>query len=413
MHGAGEDSVGLKSCGGELAMILRLRWCLILGGLAVCQNEARGDQFEQIDGPMLARILKGADATPRAKLTVSDIAAMEFLFRDTRSALVLAKTDLGNPVKLLVVPELRKPASGQGEPIPVVVLERLDTFDASDPSSRIASRRDVVIFDGFQVDLDTGQVVPEGQGGDVVFRIKGDQGNRLEPVGSAGLFTLAKAPALDNSKAPQPTPGKTVVPGDFAGRYRLYANGQWSGTLDLKVEGRGVVVGQFRSDLHGTTYQVSGQVATDVAQKVFFAIKYPRARQEFEGFLWAEGKGAIAGVASLNERPVGFFAIREGGRFAPEGADVAPLAWLDAGQPGRQVVEVVGEKIKLEGKDVTFDELVVALRIQVKNDSAPPPWVLIRASKDQKFSDVIRVAEAIQMAGMINSVRFETAKAEK
>ena len=114
---------------------------------------------------MLVRTLKGGDATPRASLSVADLAAMPALLRDTRSALVLARTDLGNPARLLVVPELRKPANGQGEPIPVVVLERLDAFDASDPSTRIASRRDVVVFDGFQVDLDTGQVVPEGQGG--------------------------------------------------------------------------------------------------------------------------------------------------------------------------------------------------------------------------------------------------------
>jgi hypothetical protein len=393
-------------------MIYRLAWCLILCALAAGLNEARADQFEQLDGPMLARVLKGADATPRTKLTISDIAAMPALLRDTRSALVLAKTDLGNPVRLLIVPELRKPASGEGEPIPVVVLERLDTFDASEPSSRIASRRDVVIFEGFHVDLDTGQVVPEGQGGDVVFRVKGDQGPRLEPVGSVGLFTLAKAPTFDNSKAPQPTPGKTVVPGDFAGRYRLFANGQWSGTLDLKVEGRGGVVGQFRSDLHGTTYPVSGQVATDVAQKVFFAIKYPRARQEFEGFLWAEGKGAIAGVASLNERPVGFFAIREGGRFAPEGADIGPLVRLDADRPGRQVVEVSGDKITLEGKPVTFNELGDALRTLVDSNASTPPWAQIRASRDQKYSDVIRAAEAVQAAG-VRMLRFENIEEKK
>src|SRR6185437_11773672 len=109
-----------------------------------------------------------------ASLTVSDIGAMPPLLRDTRSALVLASTDRGNPVRLLLVPELRKPREGKGEPIPVVVLERLDSFDASEPSTRLASRRDVVVFDGFQVDLDTGQVVPEGQGGDVVFRINGE-----------------------------------------------------------------------------------------------------------------------------------------------------------------------------------------------------------------------------------------------
>jgi hypothetical protein len=384
-------------------MILRLGWFLALCGHVAWSADARADQFEQIDGPMLARTLKGGDATSRASLTVSDVGAMPSLLRDTRSALVLARTDLGNPVRLLVIPELRKRPGGQGEPIPVFVLERLDAFDASEPSTRLATRKDVVVFDGFFVDLDTGQVVPEGQGGDIVFRAGGERGPRLEPVGEAKLFTLAKAPTLDASKVPQPTPGKAVVPGDFAGRYRLFANGQWSGTLDLKVEGKGVIVGQFRSDLHGTSYPVSGQVATDVVQKVYFAIKYPRARQEFEGFLWAEGKGAIAGVASLNERPVGFFAIRDGGKYAPEGADLGPLSPPDADRPGRHLVEVLGDQLTLDGKAATLEELGVVLRSLVEVD--PTSWVLIRAPGDQKYSEVFRAVEAVRASG-IKSLRF-------
>jgi hypothetical protein len=395
-----------------MVMIHRRGACLVFCGLAMLAVEARADQFEQLDGPVLTRTIKGADATPRATLTVSDLAAMPALLRDTRSALVLARTDQGNPARLLVVPEFRKPSGGQGEPIPVVVLERLDTFDASDPSTRLSTRRDVVVFDGFQVDLDTGQVVPEGQGGDLVFRAKGDQGPRLEPVGGATLFTLAKAPSLDASKPPQPTPGKTVVPGDFAGRYRLFANGQWSGTLDLKVEGRGVVIGQFRSDLHGTTYPVSGQVAADVAQKVFFAIKYPRARQEFEGFLWAEGKGAIAGTASLNDRPVGFFAIREGGRYAPEGADIGPLVPLDANRPGKHLVDVAGDKLTIDGQAATLESLGVVLRLLVESEVGPTPWVAIRAPGDQGYGEVRKVVEAVQGAG-IKVLRLGSLDVEK
>jgi hypothetical protein len=388
-----------------MAMIRRNGWCLIVFGLMVWASPSLADQFEQLDGPTLVRTLKGSDATPKTSLTVSEIGAMPALLRDTRSALVLARTDLGNPVRLLIVPELRKPAGGKGEPIPVVVLERLDSFDASDPSVRLASRRDIVVFDGFQVDLDTGQVVPEGQGGDVVFRISGEGGPRLEILGSTKLFTLAKAPALDASKPPQPTPGKTVLPSDFAGRYRLFANGQWSGTLDLKVEGRGVVTGQFRSDLHGTTYAVSGQVATDVAHKILFAVKYPRARQEFEGYLWAEGKGAMAGIASIAERPVGFFAIREGGKIAPDGPEIGPLVADDSRRPGRNVVEVLADKITLNGKPATFEEMEALLKTQV-DATDPAPWVLIKATPDQKYSDVLRVAEAVQVAG-IRTIRFE------
>jgi hypothetical protein len=393
-------------------MIRRTGKFLVLLGLGTLASPSLADQFEQLDGPLLLKILKGADATSRSTLTVADIGAMPALLKDTRSALVLATTDQGNPVRLLIVPELRKPYGGKGEPIPVVVLERIDSFDAGEPTSRLASRKDVVIFDGFQVDLDTGQIVPEGQGGDLVFRINGEGGPWVETLGAAKLYTLTKSPGIDSSKAPQPTPGKTVLPSDFAGRYRLFANGQWSGTLDLKVEGRGVVTGQFRSDLHGTTYPVAGQVATDVAHKLLFAIKYPRARQEFEGYLWAEGKGAIAGVASIAERPIGFFAIREGARFAPEGIEIGPLAQVGKDRPGEHLVEVLGDRIRLDGKPTTQDELTATLKPLVDDESRPSPSVLIKISSDQKYSDVVRAIEAIQASGVRN-IRFESTEARK
>src|SRR5947208_1530456 len=104
-------------------MMRRKGWCLVLCGIGAWTTSGLADQFEQLDGPMLARTLKGADVAPRASLTMSDIGAMPSLLRDTRSALVLARTDQGNPVRLLLVPELRKPKGGQEEPIPVVVVE--------------------------------------------------------------------------------------------------------------------------------------------------------------------------------------------------------------------------------------------------------------------------------------------------
>jgi hypothetical protein len=102
-----------------------------------------------------------------------------------------------------------------------------------------------------------------------------------------------------------------VVPTDFAGRYRLSANGQWSGTLDLQVEGKGEVSGQFRSDAHGSSYPVTGQVATDAPNKVTLLVKFPRSQGDFEGYLWTEGKGAMAGTFRLLDKTYGFYAVRE------------------------------------------------------------------------------------------------------
>ena len=382
-------------------------WFLVLGGIAGWASSALADQIDQLDGPFLARTLRGPDLLTRPNLTVADIAAMPSLLRDTRSALALARTDQGNPARMLLRVELNKPVGGQGEPIPVVVFERLDTFDAADPSAQLASRREIVLFDRFLLDLDTGQVVPEGQGGDLIFRVDGELGPRIEPVGVARLFTFAKPPALDDAKVPRPTPGKLVVPADFAGRYQLFADGQWSGMLELKVEEKGAIVGQFRSDRHGTTYPVSGQVSADVAKKVFFAIKYPRARQEFEGYLWAESKGAIAGVASLNERPAGFFAIREGGRYAPESSDLAAPGLPEGERAFRHEVELGRAGLTLDGKPVTFEALADSLKVLAGSELGQIPLIVIRAGEGREAAELIRVVRAVHLAGL-DSIRLET-----
>ncbi len=60
------------------------------------------------------------------------------------------------------------------------------------------------------------------------------------------------------------------------------------------------------------SYPVTGQVASDAPNKVTLAVKFPRSQGDFEGYLWTEGKGAMAGTFRLLDKTFGFFAIREG-----------------------------------------------------------------------------------------------------
>src|SRR5262249_13048284 len=160
---------------------------------------------------------------------------------------------------------------------------------------RLARGRDLLLFDGFRVDLDGGQVVPDGQGGDLQFQAGGEGGPRLVTLDGSTMFTLARSPIPSaGAGAPGPTGGRAGIPGGFGGRYRWFANGQWSGTLELAVGDRGAVSGQFRSDLNGAIYPVKGQVAPDTPQRLRFTVAYPRARHDFDGYLWTEGKGAMA-----------------------------------------------------------------------------------------------------------------------
>jgi hypothetical protein len=369
--------------------------------------QAWGDEFERIEGIVLAGVPRSQDATPHTAVTVAAIDGLPSVLRDTRSALLVATTDQGNLVRMLVVPALRKAPDTARPAVPIVLLERFDTFDAGDPASRLARGKDLILFDGFQVDLDTGQVVPENQGGDLQFRAGGEDGPRLVALGKAKLYTLARSPLVEPPGARKPSVGRSVVPGDFTGRYRLFANGQWSGTLDLNVDKSGGVSGRFRSDQGGVAYPVSGQVAEDVPNRVALRVKLPRTQQDFDAYLWTEGKGAMAGTVTLLERTYGFFAVRDGGRFAPEGEDVGPLTKDRlASSPARRTVVASKGQYTLDGQARTDRELTDSLEQSLAAD--PATWVLLQVADDEPFATIERAFEAISAAG-VRTIRLAPA----
>jgi hypothetical protein len=378
--------------------------------LVMFSSRAPADDFDDLEGPALASVPARQGVTARERLTLTELGHLPAVLRDARSPLLVVKTDQGNLARVLAGFAFRKPAEGAGEPVPILVLERFATLEAGKATTRLARGHDVMLFDGFRFDLDSGQVVPDGQGGDLQFLSSAPEGPRVVTLGAAKIYTFNESPVAGRAPSPRPSAGRAVVASDFAGRYRLYANGQWSGALELKLADQGAITGQFRSDLNGATYAVAGQVAADVPQKIRFSVRYPRARQDFEGYLWTEGKGAMAGVVTLLDRPYGFFAIREGGRYAPEGDEVAgPLSALDADRPGRLVVEVVGgDRFRLDGKTLSDVELTAALQPRVRAE--PPAWVLLRVPGSLPFSAASRAIDLIR-AARVATIRLATAPA--
>jgi hypothetical protein len=196
-----------------------------------------------------------------------------------------------------------------------------------------------------------------------------------------------------------------VLPSDFNGRYRLFANGQWSGTLDLKVGDDKTVTGRFRSDLNGASYPVEGQVGAEAPQKIAFRIKFPRAHQDYEGLLWTEGKGAMAGTLTMLNRAFGFFAVREGGRYAPEGEDLGALDKA-SGKPHRKTVTAHKGEYTLDGKPRTDQELTDALKSAVAAE--PGTWVVLQVPEDESYAAVLRAIDAIH-AGGVATIRLGSA----
>ncbi|HEX8203107.1 MAG TPA: biopolymer transporter ExbD, partial [Isosphaeraceae bacterium] len=85
---------------------------------------ARSQDFDRLEGQALAAIPKSPDVTAHQRLSLAELGNLPRVLRGERSALVVAQTDRGNLCRLLVAGALRKAPGAEGEPAPVLVLER-------------------------------------------------------------------------------------------------------------------------------------------------------------------------------------------------------------------------------------------------------------------------------------------------
>jgi hypothetical protein len=297
---------------------------LVLLVLTFQQASARSDEFDRLEGASLFEIPGRAGTRAATALSHRELEGLPPVFSDVPAAFVLVKTDQGNLAKILVSAAFKKGENG-ASPVPVLILERFETIDSLDKRSFKARGKGVTLFEGLQYDLDSGQVVPEKMGGDIVCAPQRAGEPGLRAVGASRLYTLEKALPRSQAVAGQPSSGRAILVGDFNGRFDLVADGQWSGRLDLTVDALGNVSGSFRSEKNGTAYAVAGKAGEGAPQRIRFEIRFPRARQDYEGLIWSEGKNVIAGTVSMLDHPYSFVAVRHGASLWPGTArDLAP-----------------------------------------------------------------------------------------
>ena len=259
------------------------------------------DVFERHTGPVIRKALE--TATPTTELTLNDSARLKPLSATIGSPCLLVKTDEGNWGKVLVTWGLRKTA---GDPVPVLLLERYVCYRGDRPELTTAVGKDVMLFPGFAFNLDIGQVVPEGQGGDLLFTAEGV----LRPISPAVMVGLngSLLPPADKSAA-KPADRETVVPEDFAGVWQVDADGRWTGEWRLKATESGRVTGSFVSKDLQNTYDVTGQISGtphNLKLEVFLA----NAQMQVDAYLWTTDKSRMAGTVTLTGRKFGFAATR-------------------------------------------------------------------------------------------------------
>ena len=378
-------------------------WVLVL--------PSHGDEFTRLVGPPLFDLPHRGDARARDTLPIRAMEALPEVLQGERSTFVIATTDQGNVAKLLLSAGFRKrPAeAGREAMTPVLMIDRFETISSGDRVSWKARGKEIMLFDGSGYDLDSGQVVPAGFGGDLAFSARGPDGPQLSVLGSNKLYTFTEPLPIAPSRPGRPSSGRAVLPTDFDGRYFLVANGQLSGTLDLSVDPAGAVTGRFRSDKNGAVYPVSGTVAADLPRKIEFAIQFPRSRQDYEGLLWTEEKNAFAGTVLILEHPYSFLALREGTVLAPEGLDFdrTTTSSIAANARSRVVTLEDGpDRYAIDGQAKSGSELTVALAEAVKNE--PRTSVILRVPETLPFERVNRAARMIRDAG-ITAIRVAPA----
>jgi hypothetical protein len=304
----------------------RIQTLLLLLVLVCPAPTAWSDEFDRLEGALLFDIPGRSGTRAAAALGYRELEALPTPLSDARAALVVVKTDQGNLAKILVTAAFKKvtPAKAGAASVPVLILERFETIDSLDRRSFKARGKGVTLFEGFQYDLDSGQVVPDGMGGDVVCAAAGAGEPGLKAMGASRLYTLEKPLPRSSPAGGHPSSGRTILTGDFNGRFDLVADGQWSGRLDLAVDAEGTVSGSFRSEKNGTTYPVTGKTGEGAPQRIRFEIRFPRAQQAYEGLIWSEGKNVIAGTVTMLDHPYSFVAVREGASLWPAANVFAP-----------------------------------------------------------------------------------------
>jgi hypothetical protein len=364
---------------------------LVLAAIGM-PSTSLADEFDRLEGRILADALKVAQRIGPGELTAVKAAQIPRVLGGVRSTLLVIKTDSGALARLLFDFGFRKPADAEAAAVPILILERFDTFEAGSAGARIARGEGVQLFDGFALDFDTGQIVPDGHGADIRFRGEGEAGPRIEFRGGAEAYALARSPFTEEHKSIRPSPGRAIVPADFAGRFHAALGGQWSGPLELNVGEDSTVTGRFRSEQTGSVYPVAGNVARPREGAIDLRIRFPRSEVILKGWLFAGGKNAIAGHGTFLDRPIGFFAVREDGMEAGQGIVVAGRG--EGAQADRLVLDVSSDG-SVRGSRGLLDDDALAAELLGAAREGEAPVVLVRAARDTPYESIVALIEKL------------------
>lgn len=277
---------------------------IILAGIMLAAADSpaiAADAFDRHTTKWLQKGIRGQ--SPLKRVSLQQAGKLKSIGPQVASPCIVVRTNDGNLAKVLLGWGFRR---GGDKLVPVLLLERFVTYRAGRGDTTAAAGKDVMLFAGFHFNLDIGQVVPAGQGGDVQFTQKGE----LEPLGNAKIYGLSgsQLPAPKNGAGPENRDG--VSPRDFTGTWKVTVDGRWHGEMELELQDNGRLRGKYTSKESKSTYDVSGRIAR-LRHHVKLTIRLENAGESIDAFLFTRDKSVMAGSATLAGRDFGFYAVRE------------------------------------------------------------------------------------------------------
>jgi uncharacterized protein YndB with AHSA1/START domain len=320
-----------------LALALAITWTWLDGASALAL-----DEFDRHTSKDLRQAAEKNAAVPT--LSSGQATKLKTLGPRIEHACVVVRTSDGNWAKALVSWGFRKGKEGGKDGgkdvlVPIAVLERYVTYDRDRGDVTLAHGRNVMLFPGYEFDFDIGQIVPADSGGDL----------RFTPQRLLAAIDKAKLHPLDGSVLPATPPDKydpqdhaDVRPRDFAGTWRVNADGRWVGTWEIDVHAEGQVSGRYTSDETKGSFAIRGRITeTDLRHRLRFDVEFAAAVQQYDLYLWTTDKSTMAGTTTLISRTFGVVAER-----LP--ADAAPKAKSEKSEPaGKSAAERLKKRISL------------------------------------------------------------------
>jgi hypothetical protein len=267
------------------------------------------DTFDRYTNPILAKAADSPHVKPISKLTSKLVAEHNDLFQETGGVLLIVRTNGGNHAKLLA--QFARQKAGMTT-VPMALLERATAYKPGHDRALQALAPLVHLYNGFQFNLDLGQVVAPEVGGDLRY-VDTPDGGYLEPLKDAKLYLVTKhLPGTEPKKQPgRTTLGEAFDPATIAGSYTLHDDGRRTAHLEITVDAEGNLTGGYTSQQTGRRYDLTGKLTPTAKHHLTFQVKFPNSTQDFTGYVFTKDASSICGSTKLQGQEFGFYAVRE------------------------------------------------------------------------------------------------------